>query len=174
MTLGEFAYVLDVEPKWVQNAAATVEGGVPYTLAGARRTGLARALIAAVGMQFPTAFALAADVLRRHDGSRDPVQLADPAGTTTVAVDVYRVLAAVNAGVARLRTMYAPRRRGRPAQRVRDPLVRAADHGLDLSLLAGNLRRTPAERLRQLDAMSNFRRRVRRGDAPETRGSHSG
>jgi hypothetical protein len=33
---------------------------------------------------------------------------------------------------------------------------------LDLTLLAANLRRTPTQRLRQLDAMVDFRRRVRR------------
>ena len=39
----------------------------------------------------------------------------------------------------------------------------AEDYGLDLTLLAANLRRTPAQRLRQLDAMADFRRRARRG-----------
>lgn len=43
-----------------------------------------------------------------------------------------------------------------------DPLKAAREYGLDLSLLQANLRRTPAERLRQLDAMLSFVHRVRR------------
>jgi hypothetical protein len=42
----------------------------------------------------------------------------------------------------------------------------AEEYGLDLSLLAANLKRTPAQRLRQLDAMADFRRRARRGRRP--------
>lgn len=44
----------------------------------------------------------------------------------------------------------------------RDPIRVAAEHGLDLSLLRANLRRTPAERLRQLDGMMEFVRAMRR------------
>ena len=36
MTLGEFAYVLDVDPKWVQNAGAALRSPLRYTLATAR------------------------------------------------------------------------------------------------------------------------------------------
>lgn len=84
----------------------------------------------------------------------------------TVTVDVYRILATLSAGLSRLRTMQAPRRPGRPARARRDPIRAAEAHGLDLSLVAANLRRTPAERLRQLDGMADFRRRVRRVRKP--------
>lgn len=43
-----------------------------------------------------------------------------------------------------------------------DPLKAAREYGVDLSLLQANLRRTPAERLRQLDAMLSFVHRIRR------------
>ncbi len=170
MTLGEFAYLLDVPPKWIQNVAATLGGSLRYSLTTAPRLAVARALAEALGVPMPRAYAIAADVLRRYDGSREPVPLlgaepvgtGGPAGPVLVTVDVYRILAAVNTGLARLRTMYAPRRRGRPASAPRDPIRVATDYGLDPTLLAANLRRTPAERLRQLDAMVDFRRRARR------------
>jgi hypothetical protein len=43
-----------------------------------------------------------------------------------------------------------------------DPLAAARTYGIDLTLLAANLRRSPEERIRQLDAMLDFARRVRR------------
>ncbi len=168
MTLGEFAYLLDVDPKWLQNAAAALGRRIPYTIRAAERVAVARALIQGLGVPFPGAYVLAADVLRRYDGSAQPVSVGDGDGLVTASVDVYRVLATVAAGLARLRVMYAPRRRGRRAEKRHDPLGRAGDYGLDLTLLGANLRRTPAERLRQLDAMVEFRRRVRRAAATPT------
>ena len=162
MTLGEFAYVLDVDPKWVQNAGAALGSPLRYTLATAQCLAVARALSDALGMPLPRAYAEAAGMLRRYDGSRRPVPVSTGEGAVAATVDVYRILAAVSTGLSRLRTTYAPRRRGRPSRARRDPIRRAADYGLDLTLLAANLRRTPAERLRQLDAMAEFRRRVRR------------
>jgi hypothetical protein len=162
MTLGEFAYLLEVDPKWVQNASAVLGGSLRYTLPVAQRLAVARALTASTGVPLPRAFAAAGDVLRRYGGSRQPVQLGQAGETVAVKVDVYRILAAVNVGLSRLHTIYAPRLRGRPTATSRDPIRRAAEYGLDLTLLAANLRRTPAERLRQLDAMADFKRRVRR------------
>jgi hypothetical protein len=46
---------------------------------------------------------------------------------------------------------------GRP-----DPITAAQAYGIDITLVAANLRRTPAERVRQLDAMYDFAHRVKR------------
>ena len=155
MTLGEFAYLLNVDAKWVQNVAASLGGRMRYTLRTAQRLAVARALADALGASMPQAYAAAGDVLRRYDGSRQPVRVSEDEAPVVVTLDVYRVLAVVNTGLSRLRTSYAPRRRGRPAG-ARDPIAAAAEHGLDTTLLAANLRRTPAERLRQLDGMLDF------------------
>jgi hypothetical protein len=163
MTLAEFAYLLDADPKWVQNAAATLGGSLRYTLPTARRLAIARALAETTDMPLPRAYAIAGKALRKAGGSRAPVRLSDEADPVAVTVDVFRILAAVSVGLSRLRTMYAPRRRGRPATLQRDPIGAAEEYGLDLGLMAANLRRTPAERLRQLDAMADFRRRAGRG-----------
>ncbi len=165
MTLGELAYLLDVDPKWVQNAAAALGRRLPYTLLTARKLAVTRSLVDATGMPLPRAYALAGRILSRHDGSRRPVRIRDGGGDVTLTVELYRILSAVHVGLSRLRTMYQPGQRGRPAERRPDPIRAAAEHGLDLTLLAANLRRTPAERLRQLDGMTAFRRRVRRGRA---------
>jgi hypothetical protein len=163
MTLGELAYLLDVDPKWVQNVAAATGGGLPFTLSTARRLVVVRALGESLGVPVAVAWTLSADLLHRAEGLRDqPVLAGANDGTVMVMVDVYRVLAAVNTGLSRLRTSYAPKRRGRPTRAPRSPIARAAAYGLDLTLLAANLRRTPTQRLRQLDAMVDFRRRVRR------------
>lgn len=161
MTLGEFAYLLDVDPKWVQNVAANLGGSLRYTLQTAQRLAVARALAEALAVPMPRAYAIAADVLRGYDGSKRPVRVPGVEGPVAVTLDVYRILAAVSTGLSRLRSLYAPRRRGRPAAS-RDPIQAARAYGLDPTLLAANLRRTPAERLRQLDAMIDFRRRARR------------
>lgn len=166
MTLAEFAYLLDADPKWVQNAAAALRGRLRYTLPSAQRLAVARALAETAGMPLPRAYAIAGEVLQRFAGSKEPIQVSEGANPVAVTVDVYRILAAVSVGLSRLRTMYAPRRRGRPATVRREPVGVAEEYGIDLTLLAANLRRTPAERLRQLDAMAQFRRRVRRGQCP--------
>jgi hypothetical protein len=163
VTLGEFASLLDVDPKWLQNTAAALGRPIPYTVASAQRVAIARALIDTLGSPFPRAYEMADDILRRYDGSEQPVTIANDDATVTASIDVYRLLAAVNTGLSRVQVMYEPRRRGRPAQARQDPLTRAQEYGLDLTLLDANLRRTPAERLRQLDAMVAFRQRVRRG-----------
>jgi hypothetical protein len=163
MTLAEFAYLLDADPKWVQNAAAALGGSLRYTLPTARRLAVARALAETVDMPLSRAYAIASEVLQKSDGSKAPVRVSDDTDPVTLTVDVFRILATVSVGLSRLRTMYAPRRRGRPPTLRRDPIRVAEEYGLDLSLLAANLRRTPAERLRQLDAMADFRRRAGRG-----------
>ena len=163
MTLGELSCVLNVQPKWILNVSAALDGSLQYTLPEARRLAVARALQESLGMPIARAYGLAADVLRRYDRDRSSVPLFGESGPIVVMVDVYRILAVVNTGLSRLRCSYAPRSQGRPASTNEDPMRAAADHGLDLTLLASNLRRGPTERLRQLDGMVDFRKRVTRG-----------
>ena len=162
MTLGEFSFAIDADPKWVQNAASAIGAALPFTLASARRLVVARALNAETGMPLARAYHVAERTLHRYDGSAKPVGIAGENEPVSVSVDVYRLLASLSAGLSRLAVLYAPKKRGRPARR-RNPIRAAQDYGLDLTLLDANLRRSPAERLRLLDAMVAFRRRVRRG-----------
>jgi len=167
MTLAELALVVGVPPKTILNAAAVLGTPTRYTLPLARRMAIAMALQQEAGIPLPQAWALAAEALRRFGPASRVVSITgNPPGAVTVRVDVYRILAAVNVRLSQLRTMYAPRRRGRRAAPV-DPLIRAEAQGLDLSLLRANLRRSPRQRLAQLDAMQDFRRRVHRGHAAQ-------
>ncbi|MEX2154409.1 MAG: hypothetical protein WD825_13800 [Gemmatimonadaceae bacterium] len=163
MTLSELALLVGADSKWLLNAAAVLPMPRRYTLALARRLTLARALQSDLGVPLPRAYAMAGEALRRYVGDATPVTLAQSgAGTVEVRIDVHRELSALSVRMSQLQTMYAPRRRGpRPSAR-RDPLRAASDYGLDLSLLRANLGRTPTERLRQLDGMAQFARRVRR------------
>ena len=166
-TLAEIAYLVDGTPKWVLNTCAAVEPGATYSVELARRLYLTRRLQRALDLPTTRAYALAGDVLRRHDAARSPSARLplDPESTLTLEVDVARLDSSLAARRAALRTTIAPRTRGRPSSGVRPPLEAAEAWGLDLSLLRSNLRRTPSERLRQLDAMVDFRRRVRRAAA---------
>jgi hypothetical protein len=161
MTLGEFAYVIDAEPKWVQNAASALGAPFPHTLPTARRLLIARAVSDETGMPLARAYRVAKEALHRYDGSVRPVRIAGDDGSVAVSIDVYRLLASLSAGMSRLAMLYAPKQRGRP-RRPKDPVRTARAYGVDITLLDANLRRSPAERLRMLDAMVQFQRRVRR------------
>ncbi|MBA3557464.1 MAG: hypothetical protein H0W30_02585 [Gemmatimonadaceae bacterium] len=167
MTLGEFSLLLNVEPKWVLNASAALGGALQYTLPAAKQLAVARALHQALGVPIPRAHELAGQILARYKAERLPVTVLSEGktglgDTVDTTIDVYRILAAVYTGLSRLRTAYAPRRRGRPGTARRDSVRAAVEYGLDLTLLSANLGRTHAERLRQLDAMAGFRRGVGR------------
>ena len=166
MVLAELAMLAGAEPKWVLNAAASLRVPVRYTLAFAQRLAIARELHMATGMPMPRAWELAGRALQHRPVQGKPFGVADTRdGLVSVEVDVWRILAAVNVRCAQLATMGAGRQRG-PRPKRRDPVRAAERHGLDPSLLRANLARTPAERLRQLDAMVAFRRRVRRVAEP--------
>ena len=166
MTLSQLALLVGADPKWVLNAAAVVPMPKRYTVPLARRLALARAIQTELGVPLPRAYAVAGQALRRYTGGAARVTLpARGDGAVEVKVDVHRVLAAMTVRMSQLETLYAPRRRGPRPAAPRDHVQAAADHGIDVSLLQANLRRTPAERLRQLDAMAAFAGSVRRADS---------
>jgi hypothetical protein len=161
MTLADLARLLDADPKWVLNTLAVL-GRRPgrYSQALARRLAVTRALHLATGMPLGHAFALAAKALRV--GGTAPVTVPTKEPHVTITTDLPRLLSALSVRYSLLRTTLAPRRRGRPARQRRDAVTAAREWGLDTSLLMDNLRKTPQERLRQLDAMAAFARSVSR------------
>jgi hypothetical protein len=163
MTLGELALVVGTSPKWILNAEASLGRDLPYTLATARRLSVARELRTAYGIPLPRAFALAGKAILQYGAGVNPVVLAaDPESPVGLTIDVERILSTVHTRLAQVRAMHAPRQRGRTAGRARDPLAAARAYGMDVTLLAANQRQSPGERLKQLDAMRDFRRNVRR------------
>lgn len=162
MTLSEFAYLLDVDPKWVQNTNAALGGTLEYTLPTAKRLAVTKAISDSFRIPLKEAYELAGQALNQFDGSATPVHLPRDEQPVELVVDVYRILAAVNIGLSRLATMYDPPRRGRPPVRNSDPITAAREYGLDITLFGSTLRRTITQRLEQLEGMFDFNREVRR------------
>ena len=163
MVLAEFVRLIDASPRWVLNALPSLPSTSRYTEAFARRLIVSRAIQTALGTPLSDAFALAQRALRAWDGSATAVTLrVHETDDVALTVDVYRLMASYYVRLAELRQSYAPRVRGRPRRRAVNAEARAIDWGLDLSLIRDNLRKSPAERLRQLDAMRAFAAGVRR------------
>ncbi|MGQ0642252.1 MAG: hypothetical protein ACT4P6_16010 [Gemmatimonadaceae bacterium] len=162
MNLSELARLVDAEPKWVLNTLAALGNHPRYSLGLARRLAVARAISETTDAPFAHSFRLAERALRA--GTQSPI--VTPEGKDAgVWIDTPRILSAFNVRLSVLRTTFAPRQRGRLRARRRDPLQVAHEHGIDLTLLVDNARKTPEQRLRQLDAMLRFSRDTRRAAA---------
>lgn len=169
MTLAEFAQLLGTSPKWVLNAVSALGLSRDYARERARQLCITKALLDAGVGSLQEAFVLARRTLTAWRGDAQPVTVPLSAnGDIALTVDVYRLLAALSVRESVMRESYAPLARGRPRAVVSDPLADARDWGLDLSLLRDNLRKSPLERLRQLDRMRAFARNVKRGGADQT------
>jgi len=160
VTLAEFAVLVGESPKWVLNTLASLRVRVEYSEAAALRMTVARALFDALRVPLPLGWRLASDALA---AGQELARIQPVAHLpVTVEIDVGRIRSTLNVRRSTASTIRRPRRAGRPRHRPVDPIAAATDHGLDVSLLRANLRRSPAQRLRQLDAMADFRRRARR------------
>lgn len=168
MTLAEVAHLTGAPPKWVLNTLAALGRPRRYSEDLARRLAVGRVIHAATGVTLVQSLRMAAQVLGLRRSSAASVIPLAPDSEVTLVVDLHRILSSFNIRYSVLRTTFAPRQRGRPAARRRNRLRAASEWGLDLTLLAGNLAKTPAQRLRQLDAMAAFARRLERR-SPSTR-----
>lgn len=172
MTLTAFARLLDTPPKWVLNTMSALCLKPRYTLGLAQRLAITRAVHEGAGMSLLAAYAIARQALNTWKHATECVTLPVSAtGDVSLTLDVYRLLSTVNVRLADLRESFAPMVRGRPRTKRVNALDAATAWGLDVSLLRDSLRRTPRERLRQLDAMREFARNVRR-TAPAERAGH--
>lgn len=165
MTLGEFAYLLDVEPKWVQNAFANLKMAPTYTIEEGQRLGLARVLHNMFGVPLGQAHGFARQALNAFDGSHAPVTISNDT-PVSLTIDVYRFLSSFNVRRSLLQTHYQPKRRGRSYRGPVDPVQVAREYGLDLTLITSNRARSVAERIRQLDDMRDFVRAVQKTTTP--------
>ena len=160
MTLAELAHLIGAEPKWVLNVLAALEQSPRYSPTLARRLAVTHTIIEATGAPVARAFEVAEKALRSDPGS--PVVIRDQDGSAGVWIDLPRILSTFNARLSLLRTTFAPRQRGRPPARRRNALAVATEWGIDLTLLADNVRKSPEQRLRQLDVMLSFARKAKR------------
>jgi hypothetical protein len=158
MTRAQFALAVGATEKWVHNAAAALGREVAYSQAAARRLAVARAIQGITPVSLLVADRLAGSALASPVPESGSIAvLATQGGSVTL--DLRRVLSAFAARLARA-THHVPRRpgrrRGAQQQRSADARARAHAYGIDLSLIDSNLRRTPEERLRALDANAEF------------------
>ena len=162
MTLGEMAFLLDVDTKWVLNALTALRRRKRYSVALARRLAVTHAIHEATGSSLARSFADAGRALESVGDSSIPTILAQADRDVAIMVDVRRILSSFNVRRSVLHTTFEPRQRGRASSARRDPIQSAADWGLDVTLLSDNLSKTVEQRVRQLDAMAAFACRVQR------------
>jgi hypothetical protein len=159
LSLGQYATAVGAPARWVQNAHAVLGLGVAYTPEGARRLAFARLLKETAGMPLVDAYPLAAPALASW-----PIQRRwklDRGGAAAVTVDLERFLSDCNVRLSLARSWYVERRRGRPPKVRRRGVAWAKWYGVDVTLLRESLKRTPAERLRALDANLEFLKSLR-------------
>ncbi len=160
MTLGQYATAVGASRRWVQNAHAVLGLPAAYTPEGARRLAFARTVKEACGMPLVDAYPLAAGALAGWPAHREWVHRG-PTGAVVVTVDLERFLSDCNVRLSLARSWYAERRRGRPPKTRRRGVAWAKWYGVDVTLLKEALERTPAQRLRALDANLEFIQSVR-------------
>jgi hypothetical protein len=173
MTRAQFALAVGATEKWVHNAAAALGRGMAYTPATARLLAVARAVQAVTPVPLVVAQRLAATALALPVPESGSVAISATDGGS-VTLDLRRALSTFAVRLGRA-VEHVPRRPGRRrslrSQRSRDARGRAHTYGVDLSLIDSNLRRTPDERLRALDANATFVRALarRRAGSPRRR-----
>lgn len=160
MTLGQFATAVGASRRWVQNAYARLGLRPPYTAAGARRLAFARAIQDAAGMTLARAWTLAAEAIAAWPAQRSWTVPGD--GVVAVTVDLERLLSDYAVRLSLARSWYAERRRGRPPARRLRGVEWAKWYGEDVTLFESTLKRTPAERLRVLEANLAFIKSMRK------------
>lgn len=170
MTLGAFSILVGSSPRWAQNALTVLGLRPRYTVDLARRLALARELHETSGMPLVQAYPLAGRVLGGWP-RRGRWGCSSPEGAVTVAIDLERFLSTFTVRLSLSRTLYAPRKPGRPSTKRRRGVALAREHGIDIGLLESSLRRTPEDRLQRLDADVSFVRTMR---VPRGRGRRSG
>ncbi len=167
MRRAQFAEAIGAPEKWVHNAEAALGRPLPYTINWARRMAVARAIQAVVPVSLAAADRLGTTALRQAADGADVVTCASEGGVS-LTVDLAHILSAFAIRLA-LAEQREPRRPGRRARSAEDAAPgareRAHAYGVDLSLIDGNLRRTPDERLRALDTNSRFVAALRRRSA---------
>jgi hypothetical protein len=150
MTLGQFATAVGAPKRWVQNAFQALGLPAVYSEPLARRLAFAKAVKAGCGMPLRRAFPMAEEALARWPAHK-VWELRETDGTVRVVIDLERFLSTYAVRLSLSRTFYAEKRRGRPRKRTLRGIALAEWYGVDISLLVESLKRTPEERLRQLD-----------------------
>ncbi len=150
MTLGQVALAVGATPRWVLNALTRLKVPRRYGEPLARRLALARVLHQSLELELPRAWRRAGRILAEAD-LHQPWTEPSGDGLVTVTVDLPRVMTMYAVRLALARSTYGERRRGRRDRRRRSAIQRAADWGMDTTLVTASLAESPAARVRELD-----------------------
>ena len=147
--------MVGAKPRWVQNAHAVLGLKARYHEAGAKTLGLARQLNEQLRIPLVEAYPIARKALAAWP-ARGVWEREDPTGIVTLRVDVARYLSGYAARLALARNWYAEKKRGRSRKSRKRGIAAAREYGIDLTLLEESLKRTPEERLRELEEATEF------------------
>jgi len=162
MTAAQFAIAAGCEAKWILNSAALLRRRVRRTPADAQWWGLVRLLSETLRLPLQTAADAATSALKAGPAAPPAAAVMDPSGSVSLLVDLPRYQSIVLGNLSRALVHETPKRRGRPPRSSeRGPVDSARQYGVDLGLVRGALKRTPAERLEILEANAAFIRGLR-------------
>jgi hypothetical protein len=160
MTLGQFAMAVGATPRWVLNALTRLKVRRRYDEPLARRLALARMLADTLDMPLPRAFEVAGRAVREGD-PYGQWRVESPSGAVILVIDMPRFFTSYGARLAMARNGYDEKPRGRKVRTRATAMRRLGEYGFDTTLIAGQLARTPVQRVAELDQNLDFYRRVR-------------
>lgn len=147
-------------PRWVLNALTRLRVRRRYDEPLARRLSLTRMLADSLDMPLRKAYKVAGQALAEGD-LHGQWRVESPNGAVIVVIDLPRFFTSYLPRLALARSSYSERVRGRHPKRRKSAAERAADFGFDPTLIPGQLSRTPAQRVSELDENLDFYRQVR-------------
>jgi hypothetical protein len=162
MTPHQFAVSAGTDHKWLLNSSALLGRPLRRTPEDARWWGIVRTLEQAFGLTLANASAAANRAFKKRYDANEVVVAEDLSSTVKMTVDLFRYDTTFLANLSRARVRETPKRRGRRAERARDPVAAARAYGLDIGLINASLLRTHGERLELLDRNRAFVHEMRR------------
>ena len=165
MTLGQFATAVGATPRWVLNALTRL--GLPrrrYDEPLARRLALARMIAESTRVPLPEAYELSGRALAEAD-PHGQWRKESPNGAVILVIEMPRFFTSYGARLALARNKYGERLRSRRTTKRKSAVQRAKEYGIDVTLLASQLRHTPEQRLtnvaENMRALADLRRSMR-------------
>jgi hypothetical protein len=165
MTNQQFAIAAGGTTKWVQNAAMILGRRFRRTPEEARWLGLVGSLNQGLGMPLRAAAALANEVFGKPAQTSGDARRSKQRDIARIVVDRGLYSSIATARLSRALVREVPKSRGRRRRR-ENPLTAAERYGLDIDLLRISLKRSPAERLAELDQNAAFINAMRSGKRP--------
>lgn len=156
MNLNQLSIAAGADLKWLLNSSAILRRPLRPTPENARWWGLVRVLESTFGLTLSNAGSAATRALSSENDDGEVAVAADSSGSATMSVNRVRYDSTFLANLSRALVRETPKRRGRRAERSRDPVGAAAEYGLDIGLMQSSLERTPGERLTALDRNRAF------------------